>query len=164
MDQKNAYRIILEDRSWGIDIQHETGQVPQIVERNGDHLTVRVGNQNLKAQIIAADHFSKRYEIGINGRYFTLQLQTPLDVMIQDMGLNRTSRKASNALIAPMPGMVLEIKTQEGEIVPEGESLLILEAMKMENVLKSAAPVTIKKILVEKGQPVEKGQALIEFE
>lgn len=164
MDQKSAYRIILEDRSWGIDIQHQPGQLPQIIERNGEHLIVRMGNQNLKAQIIAADHFLKRYEIGINGRHFTLQLQTPLDVMIQEMGLNRTSRKASNALIAPMPGMVLEIKTREGEVVPEGESLLILEAMKMENVLKSAAPTTIKKILVEKGQPVEKGQALIEFE
>lgn len=164
MAQKPNYRILLEDRNWNIGISEDPAALPEILERKGDQLTIKSGNTHYRARILMEDHASKRYEIAINGRQFTLQLQTPLDVMIAEMGLNRSTRKSSNALIAPMPGMVLEIKVHEGDTVEEGSTLLILEAMKMENVLKGTASGIVKKVLVEKGEAVEKGQALIEFE
>ena len=164
MEQQAKYRILLQDRHWDISISDRPEDIPQIIQRNGNHLIIRDGQQQYQATVISEDPLNKRYEISINGRQFTLQLQTPLDVMIADMGLNRSSKKASNSLNAPMPGMVLELRVQEGDHVEEGSPLLILEAMKMENVLKSGTSTKVAKILVEKGQAVEKGQPLIEFE
>jgi len=59
---------------------------------------------------------------------------------------------------------VLEIQVQAGQTVSKGDTLLILEAMKMENVLKAAADGVIKSIHVQKGAAVEKGALLLELE
>lgn len=63
-----------------------------------------------------------------------------------------------------MPGLVIDVLVKEGDTVQKGEPLIILEAMKMENILKAATEVKIKKVLVEKGKAVEKNTTLIEFE
>lgn|SRR5690606_35098983 len=164
MKKPSNYHIILEDRDWDVRIDNDSQNLPKIIHRNGNSLIVKSGNQHFHALIMAEDHNSKRYQISINGRLFTLKLETPLDAMINDMGLNRSTKKLTNTLFAPMPGMVLEIQVNEGESVDNGRSLLILEAMKMENVLKASDAAIIKKVHVAKGQAVEKGQALIEFE
>jgi biotin carboxyl carrier protein len=62
-----------------------------------------------------------------------------------------------------MPGMVLNVLVNEGQTVKKGDALLVLEAMKMENILKSPAEGTIKKITAVKGTAVEKNQILIQF-
>jgi biotin carboxyl carrier protein len=63
-----------------------------------------------------------------------------------------------------MPGLVLDVRVKEGDEVKKGDPLLVLEAMKMENILKSPAHAKIKKINVNKGQAVEKNQVLVSFE
>jgi biotin carboxyl carrier protein len=84
--------------------------------------------------------------------------------MLDKMGFNNVTAKQVKEIKAPMPGLVVEVSVQEGQEVVEGERLLILEAMKMENSIILHAPATIKKILVKKGQPVDKNQVLIELE
>ena len=69
-----------------------------------------------------------------------------------------------NAIKAPMPGLILEINVSVGQEVKENDPLLILEAMKMENCFLSPRDGVIKSIAVEKGNAVDKGQLLIEFE
>jgi biotin carboxyl carrier protein len=61
---------------------------------------------------------------------------------------------------APMPGLILKIKKNIGDKVEQGESIIILEAMKMENDLKAPASGEIEKIFVTEGSPVEKGVIL----
>ncbi|MBE0570913.1 MAG: hypothetical protein IH618_05145 [Ignavibacteriaceae bacterium] len=58
---------------------------------------------------------------------------------------------------APMPGLILRIKKNVGEKVEQGESVIILEAMKMENDLKAPASGIIESIFVTEGSAVEKG-------
>lgn len=70
----------------------------------------------------------------------------------------------SPVLKAPMPGLVLRIQVAPGQKVPSGAGLVVLEAMKMENELKSAAAVVVKAVRVRPGEAVEKGQVLLEFE
>jgi biotin carboxyl carrier protein len=69
-----------------------------------------------------------------------------------------------NQLKAPMPGLVIEYFVKEGDEVQAGDKLMILEAMKMENVIKATGEGKIKKLVVTKGNTVEKNQLLIEFE
>jgi biotin carboxyl carrier protein len=63
-----------------------------------------------------------------------------------------------------MPGLVVDVVVTEGQEVAEGDKLLILSAMKMENSILIHAAATIKKINVKPGEAVEKGQVLIELE
>jgi biotin carboxyl carrier protein len=67
-------------------------------------------------------------------------------------------------LKAPMPGLVVRLEVEPGQTVAAGMGVLVLEAMKMENELRTAAGGRVKAVLVRPGQAVEKGQALVEFE
>ncbi len=87
-----------------------------------------------------------------------------LDELIKSMGIERGRTKVVNAIKAPMPGLILEINVSVGQEVKENDPLLILEAMKMENCFLSPRDGVIKSITVEKGNAVDKGQLLIEFE
>ena len=80
------------------------------------------------------------------------------------MGMDALAAKKVNDLKAPMPGLVLDIRVKVGDVVKKGEPLVVLEAMKMENILKATNDVVIKKIAVEKGNAVEKNQLLLLFE
>ena len=67
-------------------------------------------------------------------------------------------------LLTKMPGKIVKINVEEGQTVKKGETLIILEAMKMENIITSPRDGIIKSISVKKGDAVEKNQLLIEFE
>jgi len=67
-------------------------------------------------------------------------------------------------LLAPMPGMVVRVQVQAGDVVQPGQGLIVMEAMKMENELRATAPATVKAVLVQPGTAVEKGALLIELE
>jgi biotin carboxyl carrier protein len=82
---------------------------------------------------------------------------------LHNLGLDNIAAKKINDIKAPMPGMVLNILVGEGQQVKKGDSLLVLEAMKMENVLKSPTDGMIKKVVAIKGTAVEKNQLLIQF-
>lgn len=71
---------------------------------------------------------------------------------------------AGNVLVAPMPGKVLEICVAPGDEVDAGQAICILEAMKMENELRAAAPCRVSEVLVEAGAAVEGDQELVRFE
>ena len=79
------------------------------------------------------------------------------------MGLNAAISQKVNEVKAPMPGLVLRALVEEGAAVKKGDSLLVLEAMKMENVIKSPVDAVVAKIPVKQGQAVEKNQVLIQF-
>jgi biotin carboxyl carrier protein len=79
------------------------------------------------------------------------------------MGMSSATANKVNNIKAPMPGLIINLKVAEGDTVKAGDQLLILEAMKMENILKSPGDGVIKKIKVKKGDSVEKNQVLIEF-
>ena len=70
----------------------------------------------------------------------------------------------SQVLKAPMPGLVLRVHVAPGQQVVAGAGLVVLEAMKMENELKSATAAVVRSVRVQPGEAVEKGQILVEFE
>ncbi len=65
---------------------------------------------------------------------------------------------------APMPGLIVRVDVEVGQTVKQGQGVVIMEAMKMENELKAEAPGIVSKVLVKPGQAVEKGAVLVEFE
>ena len=130
--------------------------------QNGYHVIRK--NENFEVKFIQSDFLSKKYEVVINQNAYTIQIQDELDALIQKMGIRTDRTKIITTLKAPMPGLILDIKVKTGQEVQENETLLILEAMKMENTFQSPRQGIIKSIHVTKGQAIDKGQTLIEFE
>jgi len=67
------------------------------------------------------------------------------------------------ALKAPMPGLVVQVLASQGQKVVEGTSLIVLEAMKMQNELKATVTAVVESVAVTPGAVVEKGEVLITF-
>lgn len=120
--------------------------------------------RSVNAKLVEADSTGKKLKIEIEGETFDIEIKDELDQMLQKMGYGSVSNKPIKEIKAPMPGLVLEIAVVEGQEVNEGDKILILEAMKMENSILINANAKIKKVTVITGQAVEKGQVLVELE
>ena len=72
--------------------------------------------------------------------------------------------KKISEIKSPMPGLVLDILVKAGDTIKKGDQVLVLEAMKMENIIKSQTDAVVKSVAIETGVAVEKGQVLIKFE
>ncbi len=126
--------------------------------------TVQEGNKLHQIKVIGYDADSHTYSIEMDGQLKQVRIYRELDLMIEKMGLNAIHSKKLSLMEAPMPGLVTSIKVAVGDHVDKGTPLLILEAMKMENVIAAPHDATIKEIKVNVGQAVEKGFPLVEFE
>ena len=102
--------------------------------------------------------------VSVNGRKETFEIKDSLDLLVDQLGLAVTKNEKVDSVLAPMPGLVLKLMVAAGDAVEEGQPLLILEAMKMENVIKSPTSGVIKSIDVSVGAAVEKKKVLLVFE
>lgn len=120
-------------------------------------------HKGYRAEVVKADTATKTFTLKINGRIYTVSLKDELELMLDKMGMNTGVASRAITLKAPMPGLIIDLKVKAGDTVKAGDPLLVLEAMKMENILKSPGDGIVKTLKVEKGNSVEKGQVLIEF-
>lgn len=146
------------------------------LQLNGEAKTIDVlGDAGAKCHIVM-DHKSYNTEIldynkeskvarvKVNGRVYTISIKDRFDDLLKSLGMESAGAKKVKDIKAPMPGLVLDIMVEGGQTVQKDSPLLILEAMKMENVIKSPAEGVIKKVTAIKGTAVEKNAVLIEFE
>ncbi|OQP65915.1 acetyl-CoA carboxylase biotin carboxyl carrier protein subunit [Niastella vici] len=121
-------------------------------------------HQSANARLLSANGHTKTFTIETGGETFEVVIKDALDQKLEQMGFGTASSKQVKEIKAPMPGLVLEIAVTDGQPVKEGDRILILEAMKMENSILIHADATIKKVTVVAGQAVEKGQVLVTLE
>jgi biotin carboxyl carrier protein len=120
-------------------------------------------HRSVNAVLIQADASAKMQTMEIEGAHFEIQIKDELDLMLDKMGYSTVVGKKIKEVIAPMPGLVLQITVSEGQQVHEGDTILILVAMKMENSIVINTEAIIQRIAVSAGQAVEKGQVLVEI-
>jgi len=155
-----------------------------VIEKSGDSFHAIVNGREYSVQsascgrskyVMLVDGSSHEISIKTNG-YDNSRLVTvgavEVELEIDNFRLaqlkkatgNGSGKAAAKKIKAPMPGLILEVKVSTGEKVESGQLILVIEAMKMENAVKSSAAAVVKNIAVSKGQSVEKGDLLIEFE
>ncbi len=142
----------------GEDVQWDLTEIKEV------RFSIILNGKNYDAEIISHDPKSKTLVVRVNNGTYTVRLKDQYDRLLEQMGFGSSQGRKMKELKAPMPGLVLDIKVQEGSEVKKGDSLLVLEAMKMENVLKAEADATVKSIRVKGGDAVEKNELLLEFE
>ena len=116
-----------------------------------------------RCELVSHDATDLKVSLKVNGRSFTAEIAGPLQQLVKQLGFATTAATADNDITAPMPGLILSIAVAEGDTIEAGTPLLVLEAMKMENVIKATAPGTVKAVHVTQGQAVDKRQLLIEL-
>ena len=121
-------------------------------------------NKSYNIEVLEADLVQKTFKIQVNDQVFDLNLEDSLDQQLRDMGMSKAVSDKVDKINAPMPGLVLKVLVEPGQEVKKGDSLIILEAMKMENIIKSVGNGIVLNILIREKDAVEKGQVLIEME
>ncbi len=135
-----------------------------IVSLSGGKKNIIINNANYNVEIQSVDIQQKRVSLSVNGKSYSFRIREEIDIQLNSMGmLNHKQIKVDN-IKAPMPGLVFKIMVEEGQEVEKGDAIIVLEAMKMENVIKAAGPGKIKKINVANKEAVEKNAVLIEME
>ncbi len=123
-----------------------------------------VNQKSYQIEVLKSEFDEKQYSIKVNGSIYYVGIETALDQLIEKMGLSLGNDSFDDELLAPMPGIILEVNVSEGDVVEKGDHLCVLEAMKMENTLNAPRDGKIKALHIVKGDTVDKGKLLIEFE
>jgi acetyl/propionyl-CoA carboxylase alpha subunit len=121
-------------------------------------------NTSYYVQWLERDEETKTYTLKVNGSLIVLEAKNEFDLLLEKMGMANVGIAKVSKLKAPMPGKVLDVLVTPGQEVVKGDGLVILEAMKMENVLKADDTGIVKSVNVSIGEAVEKNNVLIEFE
>ena len=119
--------------------------------------------QSYNAEVVSFDSISKTAQIRVNNNLYSVSAKDQFDLLLDKMGLGNLTNAKIDHLKAPMPGLVLRTFVKEGDHVIKGDNLLILEAMKMENIIKAPSDAVVKMVKIKAGDKVEKGQILLYF-
>lgn len=114
-------------------------------------------------EVVKMDKASKMVTLKVNHSLYEVSVKDKFDLLLEQMGFDAQAKHRIGDMKAPMPGLVIDIRIAIGQEVKKGDAVIVLEAMKMENVLKASGDGVVKSVEVEKGKNVEKGQMLIVF-
>lgn len=144
------------------EVSFDLAQELEILEQRGTSLVVRVGNK-VQELTVQRTEDPKLLDVFLNGIHYPVRIKDRTDLLLEEMGMDMGASDAATDLKAPMPGLVLDVLVATGDTVSKGAPLLVLEAMKMENMIKATADATVETINVSTGDTVEKDQLMITF-
>ncbi|GGM99357.1 acetyl-CoA carboxylase biotin carboxyl carrier protein subunit [Dyadobacter beijingensis] len=145
---------------WFIDGDAFGGDIAPL---GGNRFHVIWKNKSYNIEVLDRDQAGKSVHLLINGQHYHTSAKDDLDMLLEKMGMQNGAAQKINNVKAPMPGLIQSIAVAEGDSIEKGDNLLVLVAMKMENVIKSSGSGVIKTLKVVPGQIVEKNQVLLEF-
>lgn len=150
--------------TYDFDISKDEINDLDVIEKSKNQYHILKKHQSYDAKVVTANFNKKEYEVTINGNRYLVGISDQLDALILDLGLGVSSAKKANDVKAPMPGLIVSVDISEGQEVKEGDGILVLEAMKMENTLTAPKDGRVKAIKVNAGDKVDKNALLIELE
>jgi biotin carboxyl carrier protein len=134
-----------------------------MVKLDANNYHVLHNNQSYNVEVVELNSTDKTGTIKVNGNVYQLKAKDQFDALLEQLGMANLNNNKISDIKAPMPGLVLKVLVSEGDEVKKGDNLFVLEAMKMENIIKAPADATIKTIKIQPTDKVEKGQLLILF-
>lgn len=156
------YNFVVQTENKQFKVNNEVIKLDQIfLNQNSSHILYQ--NKSYLVEVVELIKEEKKAIIKINGNIYTLNVEDQYDQLLKQLGMDNLAVNKILQVKAPMPGLVLSVLVAEGDEVKKGDSLLVLEAMKMENMIKSPSDGIIKKIEVKPGNTVEKNELLISF-
>jgi propionyl-CoA carboxylase alpha chain len=121
------------------------------------------GTSNARLFCIQVEHIGQMYRLTFGGTQADVRVMTARTTELLLSMPEKPERDLSRFLFSPMPGLVTRLEVEEGQSVRIGEPLLVIEAMKMENVLRADRDCVVDRLLVKPGDSVAVGQCIMEF-
>ena len=160
---KESYSVSVDENYEFQLVKKDTENIDQ-TELSGQKIHLLHNNKSFEIELLENDFINRNYSVKVNGNTYHVNVGTPLDALIKEMGLSLGNDSFEDEIHAPMPGIILEVNVAEGDKVKKGDSLCVLEAMNMENTLTASRDGIVKTVNVAKGDTVDKGKLLIELE
>ena len=156
--QERVHEVVHDGNRWLIDGR----PAPEILQSFPDgRLVVREDGRIRTVSILKVSKDRKQMEIGIGASVRTVRLMDRSDEILASLIGPESASATKVEVKAPMPGLIVDVLVQAGDTVKAGDPLVVLEAMKMENLIKAPAGATIREVRVAKGDRLEKGQMMI---
>lgn len=160
-------KITVDNKEYEVNLVDEKilidGELLQadVLRINENEIHIIYQNKNYRIQRASS---SNQGLLVLNEQEIEVFKRSMKDEILEKIGISSEVDDKMNDLLAPMPGKILKVLKQSGEKISKSEGILVLEAMKMENVLKADADAIIAEVKVSPGDAVEKNQILITFE
>ena len=167
------YNIKINQNTYGVVPQngenHEgtvngTAYHLDMTQKDASNWVVNKDGKEYRIEVANLDTDNKVAIIRINGRKYSLKLQDQFDQLLKDLGLEGMAVKKISEIKSPMPGLVLDILVQPGDSLKKGDQVLVLEAMKMENILRAEKKGIVAKINAAAGDSLAVDAIIMEFE
>lgn len=152
------------DESFEFNLKTSDVDQLDLIKLSKEKFHIINNNKSFNIQLNESHFYKRNYIITINENIYDVNISNQLDQLIIKLGLFNGISKKVNHIKAPMPGMILKIHVNKGQEVKEGDTLLILEAMKMENSIIAPKDGIIKAINIKCNETVEKGKLMIEMD
>ncbi len=158
--QNSKIELVKVDNQWVAQTNPNVSFIPQ----SENTLLIQTKNQTIQVRCVGIDNTNKTVTLLYNNQKYSAKITEPMDELLKSMGLENALVQKISEVKAPMPGLVLDVLVSPGDTVEVGQKILVLEAMKMENAIKSPTAGVVASINVSKGQAVDKNYILIRFE
>jgi biotin carboxyl carrier protein len=167
------YLVKVGDKEYDIELEYRSEKYFAVI--NGKKVEIASYRLGESRSLLLIDGRSHEVDVRANGYdarrvVFMNGMEIPAEIEDYHLAqLRKTAGMTRGAQIdtqlkAAMPGLVVDVRVQPGDRVAKGQPVLVLEAMKMENIIKAPGDATVKEVFVTKGMSVEKGDRLLEFE
>lgn len=163
VNNKAPHQFEFDETEKKVSLDNKPSEWDVVVIKKGIFNIIK-DNKSYNAEVLEADYQTKTFLIRVNGNKYYVGVKDRYDDLLHDLGMDTLSHHKIDNLKAPMPGMVLDIRVIEGQKITKNDPIIVLEAMKMENILKATSDGVVKKVNVKKGEKVEKNQVLVSFE
>ena len=168
--------VRLDDESYHISLELDGAEAEVAIRSSDDFIPMTVesmwlpGEKVLKAKIngepviMQVDRETPGWTVMYRGASVAITVRPPNSASLAELMPEKVVADTSKYLLCPMPGLIVSIAVQDGQEVKAGETLAVVEAMKMENVLKAEKDATVSKIVASPGDSLAVDEVIIEFE
>ena len=163
------YHVRIGERTFEVDLGEDGVRIDdgpvEATLGQADGTPVRGLKMDAETYRVVADRGPRgNWKLHLRGRALEVSVVDERSKAIRDLTGAGAAPLGPRPILAPMPGMVVKIEVAEGDLVTAGQGVVIVEAMKMENELKSTGAGRVTRVHVQRGDAVEKDQVLVEME
>lgn len=162
-----SYTYTSNEKNFTVDLDEKTAKIFEsdesvdLLRMEGKHAVVSNGNQTFEVWVVEEQ---PGYRIlNVDGIEIKIEKRERLAELFEKIGYHEDAKNTISEIKAPMPGTIVDILVKEGQEIEANDPILILEAMKMENIIRATAAATVGEIVASPGTVVQKNDTLIKF-